>query len=254
MPLLNSSAVLGLIKTYRVVWIGGRYGGGKTALAYRLAHDLLEQGFVTHLAANCRNVWGDELDDIKPEVSELGSYLNTCVLLDEGGLFLRTGKDSEDYMAFMRKFNVVLLIPSVQPPTSRVRFLSIQRMYNLKALGIPLWLYKCTLRYENIKESYWFGWWRPEEIYGVYDTLDVPVDDAGISDWLIEFKEQQVEAAGHGKHRKYGVARDYGPGVQVSGLEEFAGISDTFAEVAEQISGLVPVLESSAREKKRRRR
>ncbi len=239
--LINSQAVVELTKMYRVLWIQGRYGGGKTALAFRLAYELLNSGFSRYLISNCRSVWSDSMDDVTVRD---GAYLDACIILDEGGLFLRTGKDTEDFLAFMRKFNIVLLIPSVRPPSRSVCQLSVQRVLNLRKLALPAWLYRCNLRYENIRENYWFLWWWPSEIFGIYDTRDVPVDDAGVSDWLVAHKDKVVTDAGQGRAR----AKRLRPVEEVGG--ETGG--DVLLEVAEAVGSLVPVLENGGRRKRGR--
>lgn len=242
--LVNAYAVIELTKVYRVVWIQGRYGGGKTALSYRLAYELLNSGFSRYLISNCRSVWRDEFSDV---TIRDGAYLDTCIILDEGGLFLRTGKDTENLLAFMRKFNIILIIPSVRPPSRSVCQFSIQRVANLRKVGLPAWVYRSNLRYENIRESYWFLWWQPSEIFGLYDTRDVPIDDAGVSDWLIDHTRSVVSAAGQGKHDKRG---RYGFQSLESGGGEVT--SDALAEAAEAISGLVPLLERGGGRKRGR--
>jgi RecA/RadA recombinase len=37
MGLINFTSVMGAITNYRLVWIGGRFSGGKTSLAFRIA-------------------------------------------------------------------------------------------------------------------------------------------------------------------------------------------------------------------------
>lgn len=230
---------LGLVKLYRMVWISGRYGGGKTALSYRIAHYLLETGFVRYVVSNTDSVWSSKLEDVKPRFDDRGMpILDTCVILDEGGLFLKTTKDADEYMAFLRKLNVILLMPSVTPVSSRLRALTVMREFNARIIGLPLWVYKYTLHQGVIRENERFYWFNPQEIYGIYDTYATPVDDVGISDWLAGWVEVAVKAyydrSGHKRVEKqqpiYGM--EVGGGVAGDALEA----SENFIQAADVIS------------------
>ena len=197
--LLNSDVVLGLIKTYRVCFVGGRYGGGKTALCVRLAYDLLESGFVKRCVSNIPIVFGDDWEQLN--IDDV-YHTDTVIILDEGGLFLEDKSDVKEYLAFLRKMNITLLIPSVEPPSTRVRGLTIQRTFNLSPIGVPLWVYSAFLKSGSIREDARFGWWRPSEIFGLYDTKAAPVDDDGISDWIIALKER-IKGKSRSRQRAY---------------------------------------------------
>lgn len=250
MPLYGAANVLDVTHLFKVCWIKGRYGGGKTILAWRLAYELYRQGKIRHIVSNCRSVWADSPLDI--QVAE-GRYLDTAIILDEGGLFLRTGRDIDPLLAFMRKFNVILLIPSVKPPASGVRFFSIQRMYNFAGIGLPLWWYRATLRYDDQRETYNFAWWQPAEMFGIYDTSDTPVDDNGLSDWLVNHMNGVIEANGQGKQAR--AKRLGGEAVGASFLDGGGGdaTSESLMEAASQIGNVVSVLEAVGNQKRRRR-
>lgn len=247
--LLGGNVVVGMLQTFRVAWIAGRYGGGKTALAYRLAYELLDSGFVRYLLSNCRSVWSDTPADV---VLRDGRYLDTVVVLDEGGLFLRTSRDADDFLAFLRKLNVVLIVPSVKPPAPAIRMLSIQRLVNLQALGLPAWIYEASVEYGRQRDRVRFVWWRPSEIYGIYDTSDVPVDDCGIGDFLFEQTERLVRESGHGRSRRNKRVR----ALEVGGWDTASvGVdtaADVIADAAEQLSGAVSLLAVGDNRKGRR--
>jgi hypothetical protein len=174
MPLHSFNAVLHYIKMYRVAHIDGRYGGGKTSFAFRAAYELLTRGGYRYLFSNVASVWNDN-----PELVLMrdGRYVDAVVVLDEGGLFLKTGRDVEKFLVFLRKLNITLLLPSVQRPASALCRLQIQRMSNLNVIGLPLWAYVGRLSSGDQNERSNFYWRSPKEIYGIYDTLGVPTDD-----------------------------------------------------------------------------
>jgi hypothetical protein len=195
--LLNGDMVLSYLQMYRICWIGGRFGGGKTALAFRLAYELVASGRFRYLISNVDSVWRDDLAAVKPRYEGNRMFADCVVVLDEGGLFLKTGTDAEKYLAFLRKFNICIIIPSVQPPASRVKFMSVQMIFNGYSLGLPFWMYKLVLSYMASKEVDYFTWLNPTEVFGVYDTGGVPTDDAGIGDWLVDFTNEAQQRAGY---------------------------------------------------------
>lgn len=254
MPLIGGQIIVGMLQTFRVVWIGGRYGGGKTALAYRLAYELLDSGFSRYLLSNCRNVWKDETSDI---VLREGRYMDTVVVLDEGGLFLRTSKDADDFLAFLRKLNVVLIVPSIKPPAPSLRMVTVQRVANLQSIGLPCWVYNASVEYGRQRDKERFAWWGPSEIYGVYDTTDVPVDDCGIGDYLYGEVGKLVRAAGHGKssRNKRGLLTvEDGGGVDGAGVGgALDTASEVFSDAALELSSALSVLENLSDKRGRRR-
>ena len=44
MSFVGASGLLQLIQSYRLVWIGGRFSGGKTSFALRIAEEFLQDG------------------------------------------------------------------------------------------------------------------------------------------------------------------------------------------------------------------
>ena len=184
--LINSFTVLKNIENFRQVALIGRYGSHKTALAFRLAYELWQQKRIDRIVSNCESIWADDVNalDIEDKYS-----INTCVILDEGGLFLDNRRDVANVMAFLRKMNVILLVPSVQEPTSRMRFFTIQLQYSFKPLGVPLLIYRAMLHSRTVRDVTYFSWWRPD-VYGVYNTLDAPVDGDEIMKWMNACKDR----------------------------------------------------------------
>ncbi|MEA4910184.1 MAG: hypothetical protein VB089_21360 [Anaerolineaceae bacterium] len=179
--------------------------------------------------------------------------MDTVVVLDEAGLFLKSSQDAEEYQAALRKMNVVILLPSVQPPTSRLKFLTVYRAFNLETLGIPGWLYKYHLKVGYEHESDWFLWWNPSEIYGIYSTEDFPSDDEGIGTWIAGQKDELQRRQGRTRVRRSAVTTV----TTVAGMASMASsggdatdivsAAETFAEAAEVFS-----ISSNYRSKRRR--
>ena len=140
MPLLGAEWLYGLVEGYRLCWIGGRFSGGKTSLAFLLARHWLERGY--RLITNCKTPWADSLDDVRLEDGKLKAVL----ILDEGGLWLRSDKYTRSLAAYAAKMDIILLIPSFFPPAHRFRVLTVQPLFTLRHVGIPLTFYRSSVR------------------------------------------------------------------------------------------------------------
>ena len=253
MGLIKAATLLQYINLYRVLYIGGRYGGGKTALAFRLAYDLITRGDYRYLISNVKSVWNDKVTDIQLRSD---TYVDAIVILDEGGIFLETGKDVKKYLAYLRKMNIALIIPSVQEIPRSIRRLSVQRLMTFNVYGVPLWLYRFKLDVGDVKEKDWFVWWRPSEIFGIYDTLGTPSDDAGFNEYLTGVTREVQRKTGYTEEareaitgvgtaytaRGFDADQESPSGSAESLLEEIRGVSIALEEAQDEISGAVSVL------------
>lgn len=228
MGFINGETFLALLANYRILWVKGGFGGGKSALAYKVAYELVKSGQFKYIVSNIKDIWSDPVESI--EWSE-NDTLDAVIILDEGGLFLRFGRDVEEYLTLLRKLNIVVLIPSVLPPSTRVTFFSCQRVMNLKRVGLPVWVMKWTLRYGEVNQETFF-WTEPSEIFGVYDTKAPPNDDAGVSDWLIAKKEEFAKRAGYARSGSRRAAV-----IEGSGMDAGSGSASAVVEAAERIEG-----------------
>ncbi len=237
--LINGTPIVFLLRGYRVAHLAGRFGSGKTAFAYRLAYELLEHHGFRYLLSNCNDVWSDRPEDIvlRPDTHGDPTYLDTVVILDEAGIVFEGTAHARQFVAFMRKFNVCLLLPSVESPPARVRFLQIQRKYNFDALGLPLWWYEARLSTGLDRVRYLFGWWRPSEIFGVYDTADFPADDSDIGEYLQSHVERKTgQRAKRARRRRSDESSD-GPLPRLARERGEAGaFEDAALEVADAVS------------------
>lgn len=167
MALLNAEPCLNALYGYRLVWIGGRFGGHKTALAYRMAQHYLEQGYA--LISNNRTIWGDNPDEV---VLDQNGHLKLIVILDEGGLYFQASKQIQQIAAYAAKMDVIYLVPSFYPPSRTTQVVTIQPFVSLKAAGIPVVIVKWKIRLGDFKDHGYFIWWKPQEIYGIYSRQD----------------------------------------------------------------------------------
>lgn len=171
--LFGAAEFLQMLLLYRSCWLGGRYGGGKTALAFYLAGYLKYLGYVQHIYSNVPSVFSESLTP--------GDVIASAALVvDESWIFVDSWRKVKKYAAFSRKLNLYLLLPSVFPPHSRLRMLSCQRVLNMYKFGFPVWVYRWDLGMGHIREKGYFSWFNPAGIFGLYDTAFIPITDGGI--------------------------------------------------------------------------
>jgi len=235
-----------LLKVWRSVWIRGRFGGGKTSLAMAWAKMLKDSGFVRYIISNTPCVWADNFvirsrDDmqmvgykhLQPRITKDEYTLDVAVVLDEAGLFLRMGKKADEFSAFLRKMNVVLIMPSVRSVHASLRSFQVTRLLNLSKFGLPAWMYKYRLTDGGERDEEKFLWVRPGQVFGYYDTYAFPVDDLGISEFLL----YHVEIAEHLYYERIKATRKpveetYNPLADV--VSEFGDAADIFTIAAQE--------------------
>jgi hypothetical protein len=131
------------VKQYRSVWITGRLGGGKTALATYIAYVLAKEGY--KIISNIRIDGAIRLP--KPE-----DFSRAVVILDEAADFLDAYEFRNELLAafkYLRHFDLICLFPCADKIHSRLRKLIVERIFRLEALlplPFPVWVYR-----------YWIG-------------------------------------------------------------------------------------------------
>lgn len=237
------------LKSVRAASIVGVTRSGKTSLAFAIAYELLRSGWAKHLISNCPSVWNEDLTTLQiPDIKRSG----IVAIIDEGGMWLKRRSDTHDLVAFRGKMDLTFLIPSTEPPSPDLRVITVQRIYQLSGLGLPLWIYSASLDYGKISEQTTFGWLNPQSIYGCYDTLSTPIDESGIDTFLLSLK-QQVTGGKYvtGKASRY--SRNVG---SLAGLSDPGGSLDDFTEAAETMARAASAVEKAAVKlsKKRKKR
>lgn len=190
--LIGASDLIANIEGYRMVWFSGRTGGHKTSLAYYLAKPYLEKGW--KLITNNKNMWGDDLE--KCTLDENG-MLNAIVILDEAGLYFKTEAQIQTIASYLAKMNLIVMMPSRWPVARSAQVITIQPLYNLKATGLPVVVYRWSIKMSSFTDKGHFLWVYPNEIYGIYSRQDPGRDPEEIVDFLAEKTSNFREFHGH---------------------------------------------------------
>lgn len=175
---LGAENIMGALEMYRMIWISGRFGGHKTALAYMIAKTFLDRGYF--LVSNSRSVWSDSFHQVNLDQN---NHLHSVILLDEGGLYFKASRQVEQIASYAAKMDCIYIIPSFWPPAKAAQIINIQPVISLKAAGLPVIVYRWRIDLGQTKEKGFFIWWNPAEIYGIYSRQD-PGDDP---DEIIKF-------------------------------------------------------------------
>jgi hypothetical protein len=182
----NAESFLEALLAYRLVWIRGRLGGGKTALAFALAKWLYE----TRGKDGRRLVDGvfTNVPSDPDYIPRLDRCYRACVILDEGWAHGADARDSRfkysGYGAYARKLDCFWIQSSKNEIDKRMTDVICRRRGDIWM--IKAWLYTWS---DGEDSRGWFLWRRYYEVFGRYLTKFIPADDGGI------LESQQYEIA-----------------------------------------------------------
>lgn len=248
--LYNASTVLNLMSLFRITTLGGRPGSGKTSLAFRLAFELVRQGKYRYIISNCPSVWNEQPEKV---VLRSGRWADAVFVLDEAGTFLKAGAKLDTYIAYMRKLNVCIILPTFLPPSSRLKVLTIQRTMNWKSVGLPVWQYTGALASDAVRETFGFLWINPHEIFGIYDTNGFPSDDGGLEEWLVRWTQESAVNQGY-KAPTFGeTSTDQGAAGVAGGSVGLATLFEDFDARASQLENSISAHAQTGRGRRKRR-
>ena len=182
-PLFQHDDPVALASSFRVVWIRGRYGGGKTSFGVWLTLELLKRRYARHVVSNIELThpalelvrttnekkllkelvelyeYAATVDDVSAITSEL---VDCVMLLDESWRILSEDMPSgprKTLTAYLRKLNQYLILPSVMSVHKALTNFSVERVWDGRAaLGIPVWWYALITRTHEsvVTTSYFF--------------------------------------------------------------------------------------------------
>lgn len=247
MGLINGGSVLELVRAYRLCWLTGKFSGGKTSFAHYMAKTFLDEGY--RYVTNNASIWADDLREVQlfpADDDRHAHHLRAYVVVDEGGLYLKSGKQVEQIAAYAAKMDCIYVIPSFFPPAKDFQVLTIQPLFSFQSTGIPLIVYKWTVRLGGFRDGGWFAWFYPQEIYGTYSRQDPGADPEFIVRFLVTRTGEFREAMGR-RSEEWGDA--------FSALETDVSESDLLRDVARSFEETAHSIEAvSARGAKSRRK
>lgn len=229
MSLLNAEAFLNNVKTSHTLWLGGRFGGGKTSLAVHIAWVFLKRGWASKVITN----FPCAIASWPPPIP----LRDAVIVLDEAAEFAARWSDASGYVKDLRKDDLYYLMPSVFPPHNRLRRLIVTRVFNGYVVGFPAWFYSWSLNTgTGSHDKGTMIWWKPiRDIDGLYSTRDKVNSDWGIGYAMAANGDPRIlDAVDRSEGR---VIIDHGQDVGDDAIAEaYEDISATMSDVGAQFS------------------
>lgn len=225
-----------ILLNFRILWLSGRFGGGKTTTAVILAAWLWWRGFVEDVVANfpCRIANPDPHPPLR----------STAIVVDEAWQFARDSRAIERYAAFLRKLNNYLLLPSVFPLNARFQSFWVERVFNAYVIGLPLWLFRWTLSRPSYRERGLFAILNPHNAFPLFDSYAITASDGRIADLLSDTvallaPDAAQEATPQPPKRARRASRSTSPHQAAASQPTLPGLDETslaLADAAAQVS------------------
>lgn len=215
----------------RLCCVTGNLGSGKTLIAHEFAEHYLKKGYA--MAGNLSSVWLTPLDRITP--NEYGQ-VKTIVLLDEGGLFVRSTASVLALAAFARKLDIYLIFSGRKKPHHDLTELSIYLWFDLwKNFLLPFKVWRYDVQVQHSKSYHGLLWqtcW--QAFYGLYSTLDPGDFPQEILTKITEWTENMFRLY-HRQHRISDLASH--PARRTA--EQLADFGNDIADSAQEIASVV---------------
>jgi hypothetical protein len=167
-----------MLANFRILWLAGRFGGGKTALATILAAWLCWSGYADDIVAN----YPCDLANPSPRPP----LRRTALIVDEAWEFAKDSRAVERYAAFLRKLGNYVLLPSVFPVHHRFGFFWVERFFSGYVIGLPVWIWRWNLTRQAYRDRGYFLVINPHLIFPHFDTYAITREDGGIASLLEE--------------------------------------------------------------------
>jgi hypothetical protein len=144
---------------------------------------MVKQKYGNRIVTNVPLLLGPHEAILKP--SEVHDVQDAILILDEAWLMLPSGTSNSQvnaWLAYLRKQNQHILLPSVLPLARQVSHFAVERSYNLLPVGLPYWVYRWKLKGGSLgkKTDDIFGtffWNNPKRVFGYYDHTYRPNDN-----------------------------------------------------------------------------
>lgn len=236
MSFVGAGGLLQLIQSYRLIWIGGKFSGGKTSFAMKIAEEFCKTGY--RLLTNTPCIWADDWDNVR--LSEDTGMLNAVIVMDEAGLALKATRQVETMAAYAAKMDCIYLFPSFFPPIRAAQVVTVQPIFSFVQIGLPVIVYRWRVKIGAFDDKGSFIWVWPSEVWGTYSRR---APESSIYD-LVDFLGDRVEDY----RKRFGVSN------RLSRMEREVSEADTFRDSVAALSETVDTFEAISSRGNRRKR
>lgn len=151
------------MQNYRVLWIAGRVGYGKTLLAYALWWEYYRpRGY--NLYCNFE-AFGAE--------TGLPSEPRGFYIIDEAGDIFESSAHLRSVLRNMRKLDYYLVLPSFLPVPGLGRMVALYPSGSLRTIGIPVDFWKVAVDFGAFKFQQQFAIFLKEQYFGLFDSYSL---------------------------------------------------------------------------------
>lgn len=183
MPFMGGQVAFATVHGWRMVWMPGAYGKGKTLLAVGMyALYFRKRGY--RLVSNLQTIWTEP--DIWKVDMDADGKLKAFILVDEGGQFFKDSDDLEDMLRNPRKMDYILCFASFHPPARMAQILQVQPIWDYRSAGIPYIRYQWRAKIGQFKTQGQFGWAFFQEMFGTYSSSSPAGTPGQIRKWIIQ--------------------------------------------------------------------
>lgn len=181
MPFMGAQVAFATLHGYRMCWLPGAYGNGKTLMAVAVyAMYFKQRGY--KLVSNLQTVWTEP--DLEAVQLDDKGHLKAFILIDEGGQYFTGGNMIRELTRNPRKMDYIFCFPSFHDPHRKAQVFQIQPIWSYRSAGIPYIRYQWSVRIGHYKASGQFGWFGFQEMFGVYSSSSPGDSPAKIRKWL----------------------------------------------------------------------
>jgi hypothetical protein len=191
MPFMGAQVAFATLHGYRMVWLPGAFGNGKTLCAVGMfAQYFQPRGY--RLVSNLQTIWTEQ--DIWQVQLDDNGKLKVFILIDEGGQYFQDSDDIFEMLRNPRKMDYILCFASFHPPARAAQVFQVQPVWSYRSAGIPYIHYEWSAKIGHYKNKGNFGWYFFQEMFGTYSSLSPAGSPATIRKWLAirnqEFREK----------------------------------------------------------------
>lgn len=226
----------------RIVSINGKLGAGKTLLAFTLAERYLKRGY--SLITNVSSIWGDDWNELG--MGEDGS-VKAVVLVDEGGIYIRSLETVAALSAFARKLDLYVIISGKREPHEEMLNLQVVNWFDAgRNILFPMKVWK----WKQTGSDKWYGGliWEvgSSGFWGIYDTVD-PGRSPNLLVKLVDgFAKELSERYGYEEYGLFDVAHGGRDSVRMEAASQAA-------RAARELRGVVSILAERKKGKRDRK-
>jgi len=161
LKLINGDEFLTQLASKRVCTAAGDYGSGKTSVCCALAFFLMQAGLVDTCVSTAplsfavpASIAMERPRNIVAVLDELGTAFDARSFGDKNQNNIR-----RSFLAFPRKLNFYLLVPSWISPDASFRSMVFQRIFTFELIGLPLEIFSFGVEQGQLKEQGKFAIW-----------------------------------------------------------------------------------------------